>query len=748
VTARIGMFSFRHRWLVLSAWLVILVGGAASAGPVLASLESDNDGYAPESVQAYDVLDQGSDLGGRVVGLIEDVDPAAAATQDALTRAAAEIRTFADVATVDDPVPAVDGAGVALPVTLARLTDTAAEQAAAERVADRLRAIAADLPGSTVRVGGGAVLQHEVNDVVARDLNTAELRGLPLTLVVLIFVFGGLVAAGVPLLATIVTLFGGFGVLLGFSQFIQLDTNVVTVVTLLSLGLSIDYGLLLVARYREELVPGYRAAQAAGQQVDRATRAQALARAWGTAGRTIMFSGLIVAAALCGLLTIQIRDLQAMAAGGIAAALVAVAAALTFTAALVSVFGRRIRPSRRTLRPALTAPVPGTARTGSAGGAGREDETGFFAAVARFTQRWPVPVALVTVAGLLAAGYPLVRMKVELTGLEGLPTSIESVAVANDLSARYGESSQPAVLVVARTTADSLATWSSRWAADPAVLRVEPVVAAGPDLSLVRFAVRGDDQDGAARALVERVRADRPPGVESWVSGQAGLLVDVLATLRDSLPWAAAVTVLAMFVLLFLMTGSVVVPLKAILMGVLSLGASFGVLVVLFQDGWLADQLGTLTTGGLNPFVMSVVFAFAFGLSMDYEVFLLGRIKEYVDAGHDTDTAVRRGLQHTGRIITTAALLMIIVFGAFGFAEISDIEQIGVGLAVAVLVDATVVRILLVPATMTLLGRWNWWAPAPLRRLHQRLHGRSGHAAPAVSEAVGLAFADERDGRR
>jgi RND superfamily putative drug exporter len=178
-------------------------------------------------------------------------------------------------------------------------------------------------------------------------------------------------------------------------------------------------------------------------------------------------------------------------------------------------------------------------------------------------------------------------------------------------------------------------------------------------------------------------------------------------------------------------------------MGVLSLGVSFGVLVLLFQDGHLAGPLNTLTVGGLSPFVMAVVFAFSFGLSMDYEVFLLGRVKEYVDAGMSTDAAVRRGLQHTGRIITTAALLMLIVFGAFGLAQISDIEQIGVGLFVAVLVDATIVRCLLVPATMTLLGRWNWWAPAPLRRLHQRLHFSEGGRPPAGSRSA----ADDRAGR-
>ncbi len=724
MTARIGSFCFRHRWLVLGAWLLILAVGVPAAGVVLANLNGDSRAYAPESVQAYQVLGDETQVGDGMVALIEGVDPAAAATLAALAGASSDIRGYANVATVDDPAPATDGSGLALRVTLTVLHDSAVERQTVEQVTERLRDIAADLPGATVRVGGGAVLQSQVNEVVAQDLSNAELRGLPLTFLVLIVVFGGLVAAGVPLLATLVTLFGGFGVLLGFSQLVELDQNVVTVVTLLSLGLSIDYGLLLLARYREELVPAYRAALAAGQRrIDRAERAAALHRAWGTAGRTIMFSGLIVAAALCGLLTVQIRDLQAMAAGGISAALVAVMVALTFTAAIVSAFGGAIHPSRRLLRRAQN-------------GADRS-ETGFFAALVRFTQRRPALVALLTVAALLAAGSPLLRMNLTMPGLNGLPSQIESVGVAEDLAARYGESSRLSVQVVARTDPATLDAWAARWADDPEVLRVEPARAVAPELSIVTLALHGTEVDATARALVDRVRADRPQGSQSWVTGQAAILVDVLGTLGSSLPWAVLVTVAAMLVLLFLMTGSIIVPLKAIVMGVVSLGASFGVLVLLFQDGWLVDPLATLTTGGLSPFVMAVVFAFAFGLSMDYEVFLLGRIKEYVDAGEDTDTAVRRGLQHTGRIITTAALLMLIVFGAFGFAEISDIEQIGVGLFVAVLVDATIVRCLLVPATMTLLGRWNWWAPAPLRALHRRLGlSESGQAGAVRTDAV------------
>ncbi len=321
---------------------------------------------------------------------------------------------------------------------------------------------------------------------------------------------------------------------------------------------------------------------------------------------------------------------------------------------------------------------------------------------------------------------------IKLPGLEAVPRSLESARVADDLAARFGRQFTPVVTVVApedQATLDALGRavgQRSGGGRGPAGTDARLRGVAG------RPSLRGGAQDAAAQALVERIRADRPPRVQSWVTGDAAVLVDLTDLIVDGLPWAIAVTVGAMIVLLFAMTGSLVVPVKAILANVVSLGATFGVLVAVFEHGWLSGVLDTLTVGGLDPFVVVIVFAFAFGLSMDYEVFLLGRIKEYVDRGWDTDTAVRRGLQHTGRIITSAALLMLIVFGCFAAARIGSIEEIGVGLATAVLIDATVVRCLLVPATMTLLGGWNWWAPKRLKRLQQRI-GLREHPLPEPS---------------
>lgn len=668
-------------------WLALLVGGGAAIGPVFDSIGDTKPPVGLESVTASQVVKEGGDRGIQIIGLVEGVDPASATVTGAVDRASADLRGTTGVLEVGRPIVAKDSRGLALPVTLTKM-QMKDRSTATNLVRARLARLATELPGSTVEAGGDLV-NGEANDAVQEDLARAEILSLPVTLVVLVFVFGGVLAAGLPVLASLATIAGAFALLLGFSKFVDLDNNVVTVVTLLGLALAIDYGLLLVARYREELAAGH----------DRET---AVARTWGTAGRTILFSALTVAGALTGLLVFDVPRLQALGAAGISTALMGMVAALTLTPALLGPLGRWVKPSRRRKAAATT-------------------EAGFFAGLARFTQRRPLLIAAGTTIGLLVVALPLLSMTVKLPGMEGLPRTLPSVRVADAMGERYGLSAAPAVRVVARADQATLNAWAGRWQQDREVVRVEPARAAGPNLSTVAIAVRGDSQGDAAQDLVRRIRADRPAGIESWVGGDAAILLDTLGRLVDGLPWAVGVMLATMFVLLFLMTGSVVIPVKAIVLNGLSLAATFGVLLLVFQDGHLSGPLDTLTVGGLSPFVIAIVAAFGFGLSMDYELFLLGRIKEYRDAGEDDDSAVRHGLQRSGGIITSAAVLMLIVFGCFAAARVGDIEQIGLGLFVAVLIDATVVRCLLVPAVMTLLGRAAWWAPGPLRRLHDRV---------------------------
>jgi RND superfamily putative drug exporter len=606
--------------------------------------------------------------------------------------------------------------------------DRAGRDEAATAIADQLHGLAADLPpGAKIEVGGPPVLSLQTRDAVQEDLRDAEVTSLPVTLIVLVLVFGGVVAAGLPVVAAVVSVAAAMGVMLGFSAFTDIDQDGVTVVTLLGLGLSVDYGLLLVARYREELMRGF-------------APDIAVARAWATAGRTIAFSGLTVAAALTGLLLFDLPTLTALGAAGVSIAVVCMLVSLTLTAALIGGLQRWIRPSkhRRRLRLAAKVTAPAAVATGLRAITSRpspppqhlsapdsdDDDDGLFARLSLIVQQRPLLVLLGTLAALLLATAPLLGSELRLPGLDGVPRSIESARVADALSDRFGRPANPPVTVVARTDATTLEAWAAKWHSDPAVKEIRPVraVRAFPTdlLSTVSFEVTGGRQDAETRALVDRMRASRPQGMESWVTGDAAVLTDLLGLINGRLPLAIIGTILAMMALLFAMTGSLVIPAKAILANLVSLGATFGVLTAVFGYGFGSALLSTLTTGALNPFVVVVIFAFAFGLSMDYEVFLLARIKEFADSGMDTETAVRRGLQHSGRVITSAALLMVIVFGCFAAARIGNVEQIGLGLTVAVAIDATIVRCLLVPATMTLLGRWNWWAPEPLVRLHEQ----------------------------
>ena len=704
--ARVGRFCYRHRFTVLIVWLAVFAGGMVASGPVFSALSQDHD-IKVESLNAYDVLDAESKDDGSIIAVVDDVDPVAAATKAEITAASAALRGVAGITEVEDPYTggaagakliATDKRGVLIIAHLAKSTEDDARTATIDKVTERMRAAGKALPGSKVEIGGGPVLDREINDQVSTDLSRAEMIALPLTLLVMVLVFGGFVAAGLPVLGALVSVGSAFLSLWGFSQFTALDSNTLTVTTLLGLGLSIDYGLLVLNRYREEL----------GNGLDRET---AIGVAGATAGRTVAFSALTVAAALGGLVVVGVPFMQALGAAGVSIALMTMLAALTLVPALVRVFGRWIKPPKRA----------------------HSADHGFFSRLALRVQRKPVLVIGLTLTGLLVIASPLVGIKLSDQGLSEIPTSIESRRVADTLTDRFGQQPDPPITVLARTDPATLDNWAARHATDDRVAKVYPAEEVRPGLSTVNIDVTGDPQDAAARDLVTALRDDRP-SAESWVTGEAAVTRDLLAVLVRDLPAAIAVMVGAMFLLLFLMTGSLLVPVKALVMNLLSLGATFGAMVAVFQFGWGASPLDFLVGKGMDPYTLLAIFAFAFGLSMDYEVFLLARIKELYDKGYDNDTAVRIGLQRSGRIITSAAVLMMIVFGGFAAAKIGGVEQIGFGLVVAVLVDATIVRCLLVPATMTLLGDVNWWAPKPLRWLHARVGLHEAPAQPAPPE--------------
>jgi len=440
----------------------------------------------------------------------------------------------------------------------------------------------------------------------------------------------------------------------------------------------------------------------------------------------VAFSGITVAISLSGLLLFRSDILRAVGAAGVSVVVVALLTALTLVPALLAVSARRL------LHPGLLFRVPGLRRlTRRYGDVAPAD--GVFSRLARRVQRHPAGVAVGVLALLLVLAVPVLRILMINTGADVLPAGNPQRELFLGLGERFPATATPPVEVVTDGPASALEALSATVAALDGVASVDPVLTRADGnarAAVLGVRLKTDQNSSRALAVVQAIR-DLPGSKGTFVTGQTAHLVDYLDDIKSRAPPAIALVVLATFVLLFLMTGSVLIPVKALIMNVVSLGASLGVTVWVFQEGHLSGPLGFTSAGGIDTTIPPLVLAFGFGLAMDYEVFLLSRIKEMRDAGLDNDEAVVAGLQRSGRIITSAALVMVIVFAGFAAGQLLIIKQMGVALAVAVALDATLVRMLLVPATMTLLGDWNWWAPGPMRRLHARFGLSEAPAEPS-----------------
>jgi putative drug exporter of the RND superfamily len=702
---RLARFSLGHRRLVAAAWAVLFVVGIAIGSGVFDRLDPDvGDVEGTESALAQARL-HALDPGGESIDALADgVDPHDPRVAAGIRATAERLRAIPGVAQVADPVTgppellARDGRAALVAVEFADGLDGDRFDRALEAAEAELRRL--DAPH--VLVGGGPLQDQEFEDQVASDLARAELLSMPVVLVLLLVVFGGIVAAGLPVLIALTGVAGTLLALFGISAVTDVSVYSVNVVTMLGLGLAVDYALLLVSRFREE----------------RAIRdlPAAVEEAVATAGRTVVFSGLTVAASLAGLLVFADPFLRSMAYGGGAVVLIDMLAAVTLLPALLGLWGARVRPRAR-----------------NAGARG-----GLFAAISRLVQRRAVLIVVVVAVPLAVAATPFLHAHYQQPDARFLPAGAESRRLYETLEARFDPAVwvEPVVMVAEAGTDPAglarVAAFGDRVAGLDGVRAVGEPRPLAEGVTVVEVLPQGGGTDPAASRLVAEIRA-LPASFPVQVTGDAAELADYQATIAERLPLAAGLVVLATFVLLFLFTGSVVVPVKAIVMNVLSLGASFGALVWVFQEGHLAWLLGAEGTGALDPTVPVLTFAITFGLSMDYEVFLLSRIKEAWDETGDNDLAVALGLQRTGRIVTSAAALLVIVFAGFMAAGMLTIKQIGLGTVLAVLLDATVVRMLLVPATMKLMGRWNWWAPAPLRRLHRRVGlGEQAASRPRV----------------
>ncbi len=561
--------------------------------------------------------------------------------------------------------------------------------------------------GYTVQIGGTGGVNSDISDRVSSDIARAEMLSLPILLILLVFVFGSLVAALLPLAIGGLAILGAFTALKLLSIFTDLSIFSINIVTIMGLGLAIDYGLFIVSRFREEL--------ANGRDVQ-----DAVVRTMATAGRTVAVSATTVAVALSGLLIFPQVFLRSMGMGGIAAVLVDAVGALTVLPALLLLLGRRV--DAWSVRPLLRRV-----------GMGRRDVTaehhGFWYRLAMSVMRRPVLYIVAATALLLVLASPFLQATFGGVDARVLPASAESRQVSDTLIRDFPDNtSQPiqAVLSLDLPAASvqgqaAIGGYVQQARAVPGATSAS-VSAVRGDTAVVSVTYAGEALAGGARSVLASVRDLTPPAHVSDIhlGGATAQIVDRLHGLGQRLPWMALIIALSTFVLLFLAFGSIVLPIKAIVMNLLSLGASFGVVTWIFGNGHLSGFLDFTPTGSIDAAQPILVLAIVFGLSTDYEVFLLSRIREQYDLIGDNTQAVATGLQRSGRIITSAAMLLMVVIGAFSTSSITFIKLIGVAMFVGILIDATVVRSILVPATMRMLGTANWWAPGPLRRFYVR----------------------------
>jgi putative drug exporter of the RND superfamily len=544
-----------------------------------------------------------------------------------------------------------------------------------------------------VAMGGFAPGFNETNDQTRKDLTKAELIAFPLLALLLLFVFRGVVAASIPLLLGVISIIGTLLVLRIMSTFADTSLFALNLATGLSLGLAVDYALLMVSRYREEL-----AASGATREAHRRTVE--------TAGRTAVFSGLTVAAAMAALIFMPQRFLYSMAVAGTTVAVLSAVMAVLVVPSLLALLGTRINALSIRRGPAVSDTSDGWYR------------------LARGVMRRPVAVALASSTLLLAAAAPLLWTTLTGPSAEAVPPGQPSYDAYRYLDAHYPRDVTEAVTIaVDGQTGDAqLASYRRRIEAVDGVASGAPFAQANDRVAYANFALSGPALDGASQDSLRAIRALHPPANATvLVSGNTARFIDQKQSLIEHAPLVVAIVALTTLVLLFLLTGSVLLPVKTLLMNALTLGATLGILVLAFQEGWLESPLDY--TGPAAIEVTSLVFLFAviFGLATDYAVLVMARIKERHDLGDSNEEAVATGIARTGRVITAAAVAIAVVFLAFGVSSVFFVKQIAIGMAFGVMIDATIVRALLVPSLMRLFGEWNWWAPKPLRRLYLRL---------------------------
>ena len=731
-----GLILRKPRAVLLVTLLLVLAAGAASSGlnsrVTLGGYEKEGSESQRTTQVLQDKFDQGDP---NLVLLVTDergVDsPAAQAAGLALTQRLAGEADLSNVVSYWSAGRAEQLRSQDSSKALVTATIEGDFDAVLDRIKTLAPAYSGDFQGARVQVGGSAMTWDENIKTSAEDISRAEAIVFPLVLVVLVLIFGSLLAALVPLAVAFVTMLLAMLLMFLLTLFTEPSSFVTNITVFLGLGLAIDYSLLMVSRYREEL--------RRGRAMPDAIRAMLR-----TSGRTVVFSAVTVAVALGALLVFPFTIFDSMAYASIATALLAAVASLVVVPALLAWMGPRIDKWRLFHRKDRSE---------------ERLESGFWHRLAMFVMRRPVPVAVVVIAVLLLLGAPALGLKLRLPDEQILPKDAQAAQVATAVRTEFASREQDAVQVVAEGVGDPAArsaditAYAQRLSGLPNVARVDALTgtfARGQQVAPAgeasrRFAtqdatfltviptVDGYSQEG--EDLVRAVRdTERPFPVT--VGGTPAVSVDTFDAIYDTLPVFLVVLAVGMFILLFLLTGSLLLPVMAMALSLLSLTATFGALVFIFQDGNLQSVVGDFNvTGAITWTVPILVFALGFGLSMDYQVFLLSRIREEYERSGDNTASVAVGIERVGRVVTYAAALISIVFLVWVTSGISYMKAIGVGMPIAILMDATLIRGALLPALMRLAGDANWSAPGPLRRLHARL-GLREHAEPAPNEAA------------
>lgn len=692
-------FVARRPVVVVLAALALAVVGVLLAGPAYERLAAGGfDDPGSESTRAAQQIEDR--LGARAPDVLalysssehQVTDPRG---EEALHQVVTDLRARPEVMAVQSQLdPGASGFVSAdrrhtyLAIQLRADDDTARRQAY-ERIEPLLEA-----DGLHVEVAGDIVLQDEGDGITAADVERAEIFSFPVLLILLILIFRGLVAAVLPLLVGGLAILGGLAAIRALESVMTVSTFALNSITLLGLGMAVDYSLILVSRYREQLRAGARPAEAVTVTL-------------ATAGRTVLISGLTVSLALASLLVFPAAFLKSMAYGGIAAVAIAMLRAVTVLPALLILLGHRIDSLRldRTDR-----------RTGTGAGG--------WARFARLVMRRPLAATVGVGAVLLALASPLAHLHLGGFDQRVLPPDATSRIATDDLAEQFPAlTTAPMQVLVTSDTADTAqapTTIADRIRTLDGVTDVRPTAHRGKD-TLLLVGYQGTSGSSRTRDLVDRIRAVSAPDAHVMVAGPSAEVTDQIASLEDRLPLMFAVMGAVILVLLFLAFGSIVLPIKAVVLNLLSVAATTGVLVWAFQDGHLASLLGFTPTHDIEPNTLVLVIALIFGLSTDYEVFLLARVREEWDHRGNNEAAVAHGLQRTGGLITAAALLLGVVTIGFATGDIVISQIVGTGMLIGLAIDAILVRIILVPATMRLLGRLNWWLPRPLSAVHRRI---------------------------